>query len=80
MRLFQKYVILARFDEHAGLLMSVSTGKRYICILKMHSYVAIRNPFLSRKNIPERIVWARNHEYWTQTQWSNVIFTEEYSF
>ena len=46
----------------------------------MHSYVAIQKPFLYKKNIAQRIVWVRNHEYWTQTQWFNVMYTDESSF
>ncbi len=48
--------------------------------MNMSSHIAIQTPFLSKKNIGERILWARTHEYWTLQQWSNVLFTDESSF
>ena len=90
MRMFQKYVlrnrfeplhvILARFKTHTGFQLSECTGRRYMRILKLESFIAIQKPFLTRKNIASRIFWARTHQHWTQSQWSRVLFTDESSF
>ncbi len=61
MRLFRKYVmenrfealyvILARFKEATGVSLSEQTGRRYIRKLLMQSYIAIQNPYLTKKNL-----------------------------
>ena len=33
-----------------------------------------------KKNISKRIVWARTDRHWKQTEWLQVIFTDESSF
>ena len=57
------YVTLARFNVHAVLQIRVSTGKCYMRILKMHSFVAVQKTFLSKPNIAQRIDWSSNHEF-----------------
>lgn len=90
MRLFQRYmfegcfdplfVIVGRFNQTTSLQISVGTARRYVKLLNLQSYVAVQKPFLSKKNIAARIIWARTHEHWTQKQWANVMFTDESSF
>ena len=90
MRLFHKYVleycfeplyvIFSRFSEATGLKFHKNTGRRYVRKLNKHCYVAVQKPFLSKRNISKRILWARTHQSWTQKQWSHVMFTDESSF
>ena len=90
MRLLRKYlldycfdplfVILGRFSAHTKITLSGRTGRRYIRMLKMDSYVAVQKPFLSKKNISARIQWARVHEEWKLEQWGQVAFTDESCF
>ncbi len=74
------YIIAARFHESVGLNLSARTVRRYIRKLKMDCYIVVQKPYPSTKNIGARILWARNHEKWTHTQWCNVMFTDESSF
>ena len=74
------YAIVARFTETTGIQISKSTGHRYIRSLKMGCFIAIQKPYLSKKNIHRRIVWARTHKSWTQEIWSRVMLTDESCF
>ena len=74
------HVIVAKFNAFTKINISVRTGWQYIRKLNSHSYVALQKPFLSKKNINVRIIWARTHETWIQEKWTRVIFTGESSF
>ena len=74
------YTIAARFNDSIGLNLLARTVRRYMRKLKMNWYIAVQKPYLSTKNIAARILWARTHEEWTHTRWSNVLFTDESSF
>ena len=74
------YIVLARFKTTTGMELCTSTGKRYIKLLKMECFIAIQKPFLSKKNVTRRVLWARMHENWILEQWSQVAFTDESSF
>ena len=90
MRLFKKYVlsncfeslyvIVAPFNVTKGLKLSESTGKRYMKKLRLHCFVAVQKPFLSKKNLSASVTWARTHQYWTLEKWMQVVFTDESSF
>ena len=90
MRIFQRYVhsscfeplyiILARFKVDMGQQIRLRTAQRYMKVLKLDKFIAVQKPFLAVESIASRIVRARKHESWTQSQWSNVMFTDESSF
>ena len=40
-------------------------------------YIAQKKPHLSRKNINERLEWAKQHKDWTIDQWKKVIWSDE---
>ena len=39
--------------------------------------VALRKPPLSQKNIDARLEWAREHLYWTEQQWQQILWSDE---
>ena len=90
LRLFKKYVlencfeslhvIVARFNSYTGLNLSERSGRRYMKHLKLDSYIAVQKPFVSKKNLDARILWARTHQEWTLHQWGQVMFTDESCF
>ncbi len=73
------FVIFAQFKQATVVSLREKTGRRYIGKLKMQRYLTIQKPYLSTKNISERIVWARTHEHWKQEQWSRVMVADESS-
>ena len=76
MRLFKTYVlsncfeslyaIVARFNVTMGLKLSESIGKRHKKKLRLHCFVAVQKPFLSKKNLSARVTWACTDQYWAQ--------------
>ena len=74
------HVIVAIFNNYTYLNIGINAGHRYIKRLKTYSYVAIQKSFLSNKNICRRILVARTHENWTQSKWTQVLFTDEAAF
>ena len=55
------HVIAARFNDTAGLSVSVWTVRRYKKRRKMSRYIAVQKPFLLKKNIAARILYRRTH-------------------
>ena len=42
--------------------------------------IAQKKPLLRKKNIRDRLKWAREHRDWTNEQWANVLWTDESQF
>ena len=74
------HTIVACFNAYTGLNLSERSGRRYMKLLKMSSCIAVQKPFLSKKNIDARILWARTHKNWSLNQWGKVAFTDESCF
>ena len=72
--------ITVEFNAYNGLQLSERTMRRCIHKLKIHSYISVQKPFLTKKHIVARVKWAKDHKEWTTMQWSKVAFTDESSF
>jgi transposase len=68
-------------NEMPHLNLSTRTIRRRIVqVGGFKSYWAAKKPFLSRKQIRDRLQWARDHVNWTIDQWKKVLFSDESPF
>ena len=74
------HTVVACFNAFIGLNLSERNGRRYVKILKINSCSAVRKPFLSKKIIDARILWACTHNDWSLNQPGKVAFTDESCF
>lgn len=58
-------------------LPSVATIKRILLKFNLRSYKPAKRPFLSPKNIRERISFCTRYRQWTSDDWAKVMFTDE---
>lgn len=58
---------------------SITTMKRLLHKNGLCGRIAARRPFLNKVQIKKRFMWAVNYGSWTQSQWNNVIFSDECS-
>ena len=63
-----------------GVNVSVSTVKRVLDKAGLPARVPRRKPALSSRNRKKCLDFAKQHQDWTQEEWSNVLFTDESRF
>jgi len=60
-----------------GIQVSKNTIRRVLKKKGLKSAEKKKKPLLSKKNIKERLDFARAHQYWTADDWERVIFSDE---
>lgn len=60
--------------------ISTRTVQRRLNEFGLNGRVARKKPRLSKKNIKDRLAFAKEHVKWTREQWSKVLFTDESKF
>lgn len=73
------YVIIAKFSSTADMNISESTGRVYIKNFHLIYYVTVQKPFKTPTHIGERMQRARVHGNWKDAEWSQIMFTNEYT-
>ncbi len=58
------HTIVAIFNVCTGMNLSERSGRSYIKLLGMDSYITVQKPFLSKKNLDARILLDRIHKNW----------------
>ena len=58
-------------------IASLDTVKRELRRAGLFGRVAVKKPFLSRKNIDKRKRWCLDRRDWTLQKWKQVIYTDE---
>jgi hypothetical protein len=56
------------------------TVRRRLRAVGLFGKFAVRKPFVSKKNLKERLQFAKAHRDWTLEQWTKVIFSDESRF
>ncbi|CAF3399079.1 unnamed protein product [Rotaria socialis] len=59
--------------------MSVPTVRHRLLSMCCRSYTAKKKPMRKPAQIKQRVIVARDHQYWT-TEWNNVIWSDEAHF
>lgn len=72
--------ICAEFNRSHSTQISVTTTKRRLATAGLHGRVAVRKPLLRPQNKVKRLDWGREHQDWTLTDWSKVLWTDESKF
>jgi transposase len=60
-----------------GVSVSTDTVRRALKEAGLGAIVKPKKPYLSAKNIKERLVWAKAHVYWTIDDWKRVVWSDE---
>jgi biotin operon repressor len=60
--------------------LSINTIRRSIRKCNLKLYYAQRKPFVNNLQKRRRLIWARAHIGWSQTQWKRVLWSDESSF
>jgi len=60
--------------------ISAATVRRRLRSRQLQARRPCRGPVLNRVNRRNRLRWCRQHQHWTQQQWSRVIFSDESRF
>ncbi|CAF3471855.1 unnamed protein product [Rotaria socialis] len=62
-----------------GKKMSAPTVRRRLLSMGYKSYTTKKKPMRKPAQIKQRVIFARDHQYWT-TEWNNVIWRDEAHF
>ena len=62
-----------------GLSCSLTTAKQALYDAGIHSHVAVKKPFISKKHASARISWCEKYKEKTAYDWTQVIFSDESS-
>ena len=57
--------------------VAVQTIRNHLKNIGMKAYVMRKKPYISRKNMRKRILWAREHRTWSSQAWRKIIFSDE---
>ena len=60
--------------------LSICTVRRYLCKCGLQGRIAYKKPLLNKKQIQKRLSWCKAYSKYTDTQWKNVIFSDESRF
>ncbi|CAM4848241.1 unnamed protein product [Rotaria magnacalcarata] len=72
---------LVRYAQTSlNLNISRQTVSRILHKFGLFSYVAPRKPQITHQQRRYRLFWCYKHLTWTETDWSNVIFSDEANF
>ncbi len=72
--------ITSTYNQFAPVNVSINTVRRTLKANGIQNYTAASKPYLSSKNMKERITWANIHDNWNDDQWDRVVFSDESSF
>lgn len=73
-------VLSADLSEQTGRVISSRTVRRRLLNAGLRGCKARKKPWLSQKNKEKRLKWARQHQNWSEEDWSNVIWSDESNF
>lgn len=62
-----------------GLSCSLTTAKQALYDAGIHSHVAAKKPFISKKHASARVSWCEKYREKTAHDWAQVIFSDESS-
>ena len=62
-----------------GLSCSLTTAKQTLYDAGIHSHVAAKKPFISKKHASARVSWCEKYREKTAHDWAQVIFSDESS-
>ena len=71
---------LARLVEQMSVRVHANTLRKVIMSLGFHNRVAAKKPYLSLKHKVDRLAFAKAHQNWTESDWRNIMWTDESSF
>ena len=74
------FIIANEFRTMRGSKISVRTIRRYLHKNGIYNYAAVSKPYLSRKHMNARLIWANIYGTWSTEQWSKVAFSDESAF
>ena len=57
--------------------VSASTVRRALARQGYSAYVQKPKPSLSKKNLRERLKWAKERRHWTKQDWEKILFSDE---
>jgi len=72
--------IRASLREHHGIVLSVSTVQRRLREVGLKAYRARKKPRLTQNHRRKRIEFTSKYRGWTESEWSNVVFSDESRF
>lgn len=64
-------------QENLGVSVHVDTVRNALRKEGLSSIVKPKKPYLSPKNVKDRLAWAIAHKDWTQDDWRRVIWSDE---
>ena len=71
---------LARLVEKMSVRVQANTLRKVIMSLGFHNCVAAKKSYLSLKHKADRLASAKTHQNWTESDWHNIMWTDESSF
>ena len=71
---------LARLVEQMSVRVHANTLRKVIMSLGFHNRVAAKKPYLSLKHKADRLAFAKAHQNWMESDWRNIMWTDESSF
>ncbi|CAB4488437.1 unnamed protein product [Rhizophagus irregularis] len=66
-------------EKNAHSLMNLTTAKQILYDAGIHSHVAAKKPFISKRHASARISWCEKYKEKTARDWAQVIFSDESS-
>ena len=72
--------IRSRLDLLSTVPSERTIRRRLHSDLGLKAYKPVKKPLLSRKNVEDRLRFARRYANWTSEDWSKVMFSDESSF
>jgi transposase len=64
-------------EQELGISVSVNTARNALKEKGLGSFVKPKKPYLSNKNVKDRLAWAKAHADWTPDDWKRVVWTDE---
>jgi transposase len=66
-----------RLKTDLNVFVSDDTVRRALVEVGLEASVKVSKPLLSKKNIAERLAFAKRHEFWTMADWERVVWSDE---
>ena len=74
------HTITSTYNQFAPVKVSERTVRRTLKRNGINNYVAVSKPYLSSKNLRDRLIWANHHDGWDNMLWDKVVFSDKSSF
>ena len=71
---------LAKLVEQMSVRVHANTLRKVIMSLGFHNRVVAKKLYLSLKHKANRLAFAKAHQNWTESDWRNIMWTDESSF